>query len=39
MRAYFPAGLRVEIVPGAGHFVHQERPDVVNPVLLDFLRS
>jgi pimeloyl-ACP methyl ester carboxylesterase len=39
MREYFPRGLRVEIVPGAGHFVHQERPDAVNRIVLDFLRS
>ncbi len=39
MRAYFPRGLRVEIVPGAGHFVHRERPDVVNAIVLDFLRA
>lgn len=30
----FPAGLRVEVVEGAGHFVHRERPDVVNPMML-----
>jgi pimeloyl-ACP methyl ester carboxylesterase len=29
----------VEIVDGAGHFLHQERPDVVNRAILDFLRS
>jgi pimeloyl-ACP methyl ester carboxylesterase len=39
MADYFPAGLRIEIVPGAGHFVHQERPDVVNRIVLDFLRA
>jgi pimeloyl-ACP methyl ester carboxylesterase len=39
MRDYFPAGLRVEIVPGAGHFVHQEKPELVNRLVLDFLRS
>jgi pimeloyl-ACP methyl ester carboxylesterase len=39
MREYFPKGLRLEIVPQAGHFVHQERPDVVNRMILDFLRS
>lgn len=39
MRQHFPRGLRVEIVPGAGHFVHRERPDVVNRLLLDFLAS
>ena len=30
MDGFFPAGLRTEIVPGAGHFVHHEQPDVVN---------
>jgi pimeloyl-ACP methyl ester carboxylesterase len=39
MRDYFPAGLRVEIVPGAGHFVHQEAPAIVNRLVLDFLRA
>jgi pimeloyl-ACP methyl ester carboxylesterase len=29
----FPAGLRVERVQGAGHFVHLERPDAVNELL------
>ena len=36
MDAYFPRGLRTEIVPGAGHFLHQERPDAVNRAILDF---
>ena len=39
MAAYFPAGLRIEMIPGAGHFVHQERPDEVNRLVLDFLRA
>lgn len=39
MDAYFPAGLRTEIVPGCGHFLHQERPDVVNRLLLEFLAA
>ncbi len=39
MEEYFPAGLRTEIVPGAGHFLHHERPDVVNRAILDFLAS
>ncbi|HEV7734979.1 MAG TPA: alpha/beta hydrolase [Candidatus Binatia bacterium] len=39
MAEYFPAGLSVEIIPGAGHFVHQERPDLVNRLVLDFLRA
>ncbi len=33
----FLAGIRVHVVPRAGHFVHLERPEVVNPLLLDFL--
>jgi pimeloyl-ACP methyl ester carboxylesterase len=39
MAALFPRGLRVEIVPGTGHFLHQEAPERVNALLLDFLRS
>ena len=30
-------GSRVEIVDGAGHFLHLERPDEVNRLVLDFL--
>ena len=33
----FPAGLEVVRVEGAGHFLHQETPDVVNTLLLDWL--
>ena len=32
----FPAGLRVARVEGAGHFLHQEKPDEVNRLLLDW---
>src|SRR5262249_14383103 len=39
MEAYFPRGLRVEIVPRAGHFLHQEQPDAINPALLEFLAT
>lgn len=39
MAGYFPRGLRVEIVPGTGHFLHQEDPERVNALLLDFLRA
>ena len=35
--ALFPGGLRVERVAGAGHFVHQEKPDDVNRMLIDWL--
>ena len=37
MEALFPPGWRRSIVPDAGHFVHQEQPDVVNAKLLEFL--
>jgi pimeloyl-ACP methyl ester carboxylesterase len=30
-------GLR--LLPGAGHFIQQERPDLLNPLLLQFLQS
>ena len=39
MEAYFPRGLRVVIVPGVGHFLHQEKPEAVNRPLLEFLAS
>lgn len=35
----FPTALRVERVAGAGHFVHAERPDAVNALLLDWFKS
>jgi pimeloyl-ACP methyl ester carboxylesterase len=35
----FPAGLKVECVRDAGHFVHQEQPDAVNSLLLSWLAS
>jgi pimeloyl-ACP methyl ester carboxylesterase len=38
--AFLPAeGSRVEVVDGAGHFLHVERPDVVNPMVVEFLTS
>jgi pimeloyl-ACP methyl ester carboxylesterase len=33
----FPEGLRTERVEGAGHFVHQEHPDRINALLLEWL--
>jgi len=39
MDAYFPRGLRTEIVPDTGHFLHQENPERVNALVLDFLRT
>jgi pimeloyl-ACP methyl ester carboxylesterase len=29
----------LELLPGAGHFIQQERPDLLNPLLLAFLRG
>jgi pimeloyl-ACP methyl ester carboxylesterase len=39
METMFLAGLRIEMIPGAGHFVHQEKPDAVNAAILEFLKS
>ena len=36
MERHFRAGIHVHTVPRAGHFVHLERPEIVNPLLLDF---
>lgn len=30
----FPGGYRAQVVPGAGHFLHRERPDVVAEAVL-----
>ncbi len=38
MDALFPRGLDTLIVPDAGHFAHQERPEEVNWAVLAFLR-
>ncbi len=37
MEALFPNGLKKVIVPDAGHFLHQEQPELVNRKLLEFL--
>lgn len=34
---FFPNGAELELVPGAGHFVHLERPDRFNARVLRFL--
>jgi pimeloyl-ACP methyl ester carboxylesterase len=39
MAAFFPRGLRTEVVPGTGHFLHQEDPGRINALILDFLGS
>jgi pimeloyl-ACP methyl ester carboxylesterase len=33
----FDKGLSVDLLPDAGHFLHRERPDVVNGLILDWL--
>lgn len=37
--SHFPGGIDVEIVEGAGHFLHLERPDAVNRRVVTFLTS
>ena len=37
MYAYFSGGLEKIIIPGTGHFMHQERPAEVNPKIIKFL--
>ena len=39
MEAVFPKGLAKMVIPDAGHFLHQEKPDVVNEPLIAFLKS
>lgn len=38
-RAHLGPGSSVEVVEGAGHFLHLERPEVVNDLILDFLTA
>jgi len=37
MEALFTRGLTTQIVPGAGHFLHREKPQVVEQAILRFL--
>ena len=34
-----PCGMRLERIAGAGHFTHQEKPDIVNKLLIDWFKS
>lgn len=34
---WFAAGLRHEVLPGCGHFLHLEQPDAVNALIASFL--
>ena len=35
----FPAGVRIERIEGAGHFTHQEKPEEINRLLIDWFRG
>jgi len=35
----FPAGLTIERLADAGHFLHQEQPDRVNALLIPWLKQ
>lgn len=39
MRANVPGLRGIHVLPGCGHWTQQERPDEVNRLLIDFLRS
>jgi len=39
MKAHVPDLRRIVMLPGAGHWTQQERPDEVNAALLEFLRG
>lgn len=35
----FPRGLKLERIAGAGHFLHQQQPDVVNRLILQWMEN
>lgn len=37
--ADFPSGLKIKRVSEAGHFLHQERPELINPMLIEHLKE
>jgi pimeloyl-ACP methyl ester carboxylesterase len=37
--AALPEGSRTELIGGAGHFLQYEKPEVVNPLIVDFVSS
>jgi pimeloyl-ACP methyl ester carboxylesterase len=39
MKDWIPDLRDLRVLPGAGHWIQQERPDEVNAFLLDFLRG
>ena len=38
MDNFFTGGLQKVVIPGTGHFMHQEKPEEVNPIILEFLQ-
>lgn len=39
LQPLFPAGVKMEVIEGTGHFLHVEKPEVVNPKVIGFLGS
>ena len=39
LQSDFPKGLSIERIAGAGHFVHLEKPEQINALLLDWLNA
>ena len=37
MDRFFTGGLEKVIIPGTGHFMHQEKPEEINPKIVEFL--
>ena len=39
MDSYFTGRLEKVVIPGTGHFMHQERPREINPLIVQFLKE
>ena len=37
VRPFLPAGGRLEVLEGVGHFIHIEQPEMVSAMVLEFL--
>ena len=38
LRPHYLGGLDVAVIPDAGHFLHIEKPDLVNQMIMEFLK-
>ncbi|CAB4776370.1 unannotated protein [freshwater metagenome] len=38
LRPHYLGGLDVAVIPDAGHFLHIEKPELVNPMIMEFLK-